>query len=353
MKPISAKGLIGILGRIGEPASRVESWLGNFLLAGWIRLTWRLKGSRRALGEIEILDYPSLEEYANPGLSKKRNQALVAARQALSRLEHPVAIEAFRLLGFMKEGSEWTPDFIHALSEVALHASRGDVLAERVFSARFLGNSKALASYRSRLEKLVGPLESLGIREGAPLVLVGGKGVIRLKDAEFDLTRVGPFIGFSRETMLSCTGISFPQAGLLAVENLTVFEGCCLGEVQGADNVTLVWTAGYPGRGVQAVVVQAQKSAAPVKVWADIDLDGIRIARLIASWAPEQFGTFRMSPEDLMKAPSTRPLLIRSLNAIRADLREHPTAPLAETLKMLADRSVWVEQEVFLGPMRH
>jgi hypothetical protein len=200
------------------------------------------------------------------------------------------------------------------------------------------------------LERLVGPLESLGIREGAPLVLVGGKGIIRLKDGEVDLARVGPFIGLSRETVLSCTSISFPRGGLLAVENLTAFEGCCLGEVPRTDDALFVWTAGYPGRGVRAVLVQARKSAAAVRVWADLDLDGIRIARLIRSWSPEYFAPFRMAPEDFMNAPSMRPLSSRSLAAIHADLKEHPSEPLAETLRILADRRSWVEQEVFLGP---
>jgi hypothetical protein len=349
---ISAKGLFGTLRRAGEPASRVEAWLVHFLRAGWVRLTWRLQGTRRTLLEIETLDGSGLEEYARPGHARNRKQALAEARQALSGADHPVVFEAHRLLALPDETSKWTPEFIHALSEVALHASRGDVLAERVFSARFLGNSKVLASYRSRLEKLVGPLESLGIREGAPLVLVGGKGVVRLEKVELDLACIDPFMGLSRETMLSCVDISFPNDGLLAVENLAAFESCCLGEVPGTGDVLLVWTAGYPGRGVQAVVNHAKRKRATVRVWADIDLDGVRIARLIGSWSPERFGTFRMSAEDVMKAPSVQSLSLRSLAAIQAELKERPSAILADTLRILADRNSWVEQEVFLGPTR-
>jgi hypothetical protein len=162
--------------------------------------------------------------------------------------------------------------------------------------------------------------------------------------------RVGPFIGLSRETVLSCTGISFPSGGLLAVENLTAFEGCCLGEVPGTDDAMFVWTAGYPGRGVRAVVDHAKLAGTQIRVWADIDLDGVRIARLIGSWAPEIFVPFQMAPEDFLKAPSRRPLSPRSLAAIDSDLKERPVAPLAETLRILAERRSWVEQEVFLGP---
>ena len=41
-------------------------------------------------------------------------------------------------------------------------------MAERVFSVRYLGDSKALGRVRGRIESLLGPLERFGIRDADP-----------------------------------------------------------------------------------------------------------------------------------------------------------------------------------------
>ncbi|HEY4589857.1 MAG TPA: DUF2399 domain-containing protein, partial [Thermoanaerobaculia bacterium] len=97
------------------------------------------------------------------------------------------------------------------------------------------------------------------------------------------------------------------------------------------------------------LVELAGRAGAPLRVWADLDLDGVRIARLIASWATAEASFHRMSPEDLRNAPRHHELTARSLAAIRRDLEERPGAPLADTLRAMLDAGWWVEQEAFLG----
>jgi hypothetical protein len=84
-------------------------------------------------------------------------------------------------------------------------------------------------------------------------------------------------------------------------------------------------------------------------VWADLDLDGVRIARLVVSWAPAVASPWRMGRGDLDGAPSSRPLIPRAIAAIRRDLEERPRALLADTLQALLETRRWVEQEAFLG----
>ncbi len=344
---VGARGLLGRLAASGTPASAVELALEDFLRRGWVELRWRRRGTRRELLRVRVLDPEALEEATRPGLRESRRAAHREALELLSRVEHPIAAEARRILASEAPSD---PGFIRALAAVAVHAASGEILSERVFSARHLGDSKALGRHRRRLERLLGPLDALGIREGAALTLAGGRGILLLRSgARVDLETLRPFAGFSRETLLSLDALRCPPAGLLVVENLTAFEACCRGEVGDLSESLAVWSAGYPGRGVRAFVEAADRAGAPVRVWADLDLDGVRIARLVASWTHGAFSAYRMSPDEVARARARRPLTAAAEAGIRRDLERHPDALLAETLKALLVERVWVEQEALLG----
>jgi hypothetical protein len=111
----------------------------------------------------------------------------------------------------------------------------------------------------------------------------------------------------------------------------------------------VVWSAGYPGRGVRRLVEEGARTGARVRVWGDLDLDGVRIARHLAAFAGPGFEAWRMAPADLRAAPCRLPLSPRAAAAIRADLARQPTAPLAGTLRALLEMGGWAEQEGLLG----
>lgn len=343
-----ARGLVGALATRGVPASLVEEWLQRFLRSGWVSLTWRVHGTRRTLASVHARDPDAVAEFVRPGERARRQAALEDARSAVAALSHPVGREVARLLAAETAGA-YPPLLIRALAQVALHAESGEVLSARVFSARHLGDSKALSRLRPRLERLLGRLDTLGIREGAAIALVGGQGRIRAGGQTLDLTSLRPFVGLARETLQAVERIEFPRGGVFVVENLVPFEACCRGEVEAARDALVVWAAGYPGRAVRAVVERAARDGVRVRTWADLDLDGVRIARLVASWCPAPFEAYRMSPEDAVAAPAVRPLSARSGAAIRVELAERPSAPLADTLRALLSAEIWVEQEAFLG----
>jgi hypothetical protein len=151
------------------------------------------------------------------------------------------------------------------------------------------------------------------------------------------------------ESLAAGVEIDPPPGGLVAVENFTVFEACCRGEVEGVKDAMVVWTAGYPGRAVRALVQAASRTGTAIRVWADLDLDGVRIVRLVAGWIPGAIQPFGMLPEQVVTAPVRRPLTARAASAIRADLAARPTAMLADTLRALLAHACWVEQEAVLG----
>lgn len=348
---VSAPGLLSSLARRGVPGSLAEEWLDHYLRAGWIDGRWLVGRGGNRLDTVILRDCEALQEIANPGAEARRRMALAAARQRIAPLTHPKAREIAALLSG-EDADAFAPEVVNALAAVAVHVEVTDLdepLAERVFSSRYLGDSKALASVRGRLERLVGPLGEVGIREGGAVTLLGGRGSLRLPAVRLDLEVFAPFAGFARETLEAAEEIVFPSSGLLVVENLAVFEACCRGELPDTGDRLILWSAGYPGRGVRRVVQQAGAAGFPVRVWADLDLDGVRIARLVASWAPAVTSPWRMSRGDLAAAPSSRPLIPRAITAIRRDLEERPQGLLADTLQALLETRRWVEQEAFLG----
>jgi len=268
------------------PASLLEDELEHFLRAGWIALTWKLVGTKRVLERVRVCNREALEEFAHPGLATERRAALETARESVRRLTHPVAADVARLLA-QPEARKWDPPLLNALAAVARHAETGDQLAERVFSTHYLGSSKAFAQIRPSVERILGQsVETLGLREGAAATFVGGHGRLRIEGQEIDLAALYPFVGFARETLTANIALELPTGGLLLVENFTVFDACCRGEVAGTDCAMVVWTAGYPGRGVRSLVAHAADLGARIRIWADLDLDGVRISRLVRSWVP-------------------------------------------------------------------
>jgi hypothetical protein len=342
---LPARGLLSALAARGVTASAAEPWLEQLMRSGLVRLSWSLS-ARRELRAVTFLDPTGLEERARPGERAARAAAVASAQGLLEGLEHPVAAEVRRVLS--DEGDTIAPDLARALGAVARHAVDGDVLAERVFSARHLGSSKALSRLRDAIEQRLGPLEALGIRDGASLTLVGGAGRLLLGGGTvLELAATPPFLGLSRETAAAVTHVELPARGLVAVENLTVFDACCRGEVADLAGAMFVWTAGYPGRGVRAVVEAAARAGATVTAWCDLDLAGVRIARIVAGWARD-VRFYGMAAEDLRSAPRTIALTDRARRAVEQELERGREDSLTETLTALKTGRVWAEQEVFL-----
>lgn len=350
-REVRVRGLPGGLSGPGIGSSLLEQHLDGFLQAGWIGLVWEISGTRRRLRRIRLRDPEALDECAYPGRRAARRAALKEARAAVASLSHPIATEIARLLG-EAAADAWGPRLVRALAAVAAHAETGDVLASRVFAARYLGDSKALGVLRQRLERLLGPLDALGIRDGASATFIGGSGCVRTAGVRLDLTSLRPFVGLAAETVIGDIEIEPPSGGVAVVENFAVFEACCRDEVPGLKDTLVIWTGGYPGRAVKAVIQAASRTSPVMRIWADLDLDGVRIVRLVADWLSGAIELFGMSPEYVAAAPARRPLSVRSAAAIRADLAARPAAPLSDTLRALLAYDCWVEQEAFLGAAR-
>jgi hypothetical protein len=232
-----------------------------------------------------------------------------------------------------------------ALAGLARLIEDGEVLPERLFSVKYLGHSKALRNIRRRLETLAGPLNRLGIRDSGQIVMIGGKGSLNLNGVMLDLSRF-QYLGLALEDALQIQSIDFPGGGLLVVENLTPFH-TCLGPFADKRHLMVLWAAGFPGRGVRSIIRRAAQSDVPVRIWCDLDLGGVRIARIVAHEAPNA-RTMLMDPETIRTATVTQRIEPELLTAMRRDLTLHPEDLLSESLRSLLETGAWIEQETLI-----
>lgn len=349
---VSAQGVLSALERRRMIRFRAEQALEALMRTGWISLLYRVDGARRHLERLLIADRVALFEFAYPGLRDAYAKAVRQAKKKLEEISHPVAQHVLALLESSTPERD-RPELLSALAAVAQQAATGETLSLRAFSSFYLGDSKRIFAHRGTIERLLGGrLEEFGIREGEALTCVGGRGRLYIDSTVLDLATTGPFIGLSRAALLRLSRVDFPRGGLLVVENVEAFEACCNGEITDAVESLLLWSRGNLGRGARAVVEAAARDGVPVRAWADLDWYGVQIARQVYAIAPRRFRPCRMAPSDYAQVPKVGRLTEVEARLIRRDIDQNPDAPLADTLRAIAEMGQRAEQEAFLVSAR-
>jgi hypothetical protein len=311
-----------------------------------IRLVYKNRSGSLHLDAVRVLDAANLEEFARPGAADRRASVLDEARKGTSHIRRPEALALTEILRG-DAASRMDERLVRALAGLIRLVEGGAVRSARAFSAEVLGDSKAIASLRPRLERLVGPLERLGVRDMDAMVVFGGAGVLDLPRGTVDLGR-SQFMGLAASDVERLSRIQAPPGGLLIVENLAPFQACAA-RVHGHSPLLLLWSAGFPGPALVHLVRQVASQGLPVRVWCDLDLGGIRIARVLQRAAPETWTTVLMDPQTVESASGGRPLSKVQRADIERDLELNPDAPLTGTLAALLARDVWIEQETLMG----
>lgn len=339
-----AEGLVRRLGGI-QAECNVERLAG----AAPLRLIYRFSSGVLRLHAIRVLDRAPLEEIARPGVLARRMTVLAEARSTVRELANP---EAASIREILKADGAANLDerVIKSLASLACLLESADALPSRAFSARVLGNSKSLSSIRQRLERLVGPLERLGLRDWGGLVIMGGAGTLHFENTDLRLESLR-CVGVSSDDVLTLRELKLPSGGVLVVENLTPFHAC-LEHLGGKSSILLLWSGGFPNRGVRKVLAEAAQQQAPIRVWCDLDLGGVRIARLIEGITAGRATPVLMNPETVHESSICCPLSMENMAHIRRDLEQHPNAILADTLQAILNKRAWVEQESLLHKVR-
>jgi hypothetical protein len=310
-----------------------------------IRLVYHRRGGNLHLHELLLLNARSLTELARPGAEAKRREALETARRETAALVHPEA-QAIAEHLTVEEATAMDMRVIRSLAALARLVESGESRPARVFATEVLGHSKALVPIRSRLERIVGPLDRLGIRDTVSHVLVGGAGRLRLPGGELDVGRFRS-IGLADRDVFGIVDAQFPAGGIFIVENLTPFQAC-LDHMAGRSNFLFVWSAGFPGRAVSHLVRQATLSGAPIRVWCDLDLGGVRIARVVLRDSDSIAEPVLMDVAIVREAQTAIPLTPDQIVQIESDIVQHPAEALANTLRAILTRGTWIEQETLI-----
>ena len=171
------QGLYGALGKKRLTQSQIDEELEILMRAGYIRIRYSYSGPSNHIVGTHILDEDGLKEFIDPGLESERNKEIQNVEKILSKLKNPIADDVSSLI-HSKAVDSFSPELIRVLSSIAQHFETGDVLAERVFSARYLGDSKTLNRNRGRIAQLLGPISDLRLREMSALTFLGGQGTI-------------------------------------------------------------------------------------------------------------------------------------------------------------------------------
>jgi hypothetical protein len=329
--------------RLGGAAA--DSLLERLCAFGFLRLVYVPKHGTVHLHELRILNSAAIHDFGHPGDAERRSIAVQAARDSVANLVHPSAVEIREILA-SDNALTLDPRVLTSLAGLAKLVETGDALPHRVFSAITLKDSKAFMQVRRRVEQLVGPVERLGVRESGAMVMFGGRGVIELSNTKID---VGSFRSIAMSTTdverLRC--LHLPEGGVLVIENLTPFEAC-LENAKSLAPMLLVWSGGFPNRGVVRILAQAARQRARIRMWCDLDLGGVRIARSIHRITSGIAEPVLMDADTVRLASVGCPLSSEARRIMGRDLTLHPHDSLVDTLRSLLQRGEWIEQETLL-----
>nr|WP_242470757.1 Wadjet anti-phage system protein JetD domain-containing protein [Thiocystis violacea] len=276
----------------------IHAALANAEAAGCIGLEWGRGAAAQDLLRLRLCDADRLADWL--GVPRARESVtrisgalgpLLAEAPAWLRDAYGMAVakwclgqSAFRIEAADRDGAL-------ALFKTALAVAeeRHLGLDLRRFSARLLGDSKAVERLSGRLAELLrhNPqwqdltenrdlFRVIGLEKFPPPLLIKGPLALRIEERRLDITGLTPYVGLSPDAIQS-----LEPAGavpyLLCIENLASFQHHAR-EIQ--DRALLLYTAGFPGPDLIRVIQLLDctlPAHCPFLHWGDRDIGGLRI----------------------------------------------------------------------------
>lgn len=280
----------------------------------------------------------ALAEVARPGYAARRKQVLEEARKLL---QEPTTQTAAALAALDGVARAWPEEAIRVLAIVAARLPAKPIPINQA-SAQWLGDSKVLRRHVDRIETVLGPLEEQGLLHNEHLVLLGGRGIAYLGSQQLSITTWGPIVALTRSRALQLSRLEAPD--IVFTENRAVFDAASLSQLHGLNQSLIVFTGGTPGPAVRHMAGIATDQ---IRVWCDMDAEGIRFYRLIHAASNGRATPLKMSVADFDQAQVRKPL--DKANKRAALARELAAGgPLQDVLERIQATQTWVEQEVQL-----
>lgn len=281
----------------------IHAALANAEAVGGVRLEWGRGAAAQDLKRLRLSDADRLADWL--GVPRVRDSA-ARMREALAPLlaEAPAWLRA----GYEAAAAKWQlgqsafrievtdTDGARALFQTALAVAEGRHrdLDLRRFSARLLGDSKAVERQSGRLAELLrhNPewhdldenrdlFRVIGLEKFPPPLLVRGPLVLQVEGRSLDISGLTPYVGLSPDAIESLEPTD-PIPYLLCIENLASFQHHAR-EIQ--DGALVLYTAGFPGPDLIRVIQLMDRvlpAECPFLHWGDRDVGGLRIFAQLA-----------------------------------------------------------------------
>jgi hypothetical protein len=280
-----------------EAKEELHAFLRNAEHFGCIALTWGRFTKSHLLERITLLDGPQLAKFLElPLASVQADTAGKVLRSELSGDQPWIGALLDEILGLWHIGKpalglrveqvQETRELLRALEAVCAGKQEGCDM--RTFSARYVGDSKAVERMQSRFARIwqrqfdgddLEPdelYESLGISKFPHPLLFKGPITIISSGEPFNCSKAHPYIGFPPQAVEQ---LAFPEAPsyVLTIENFASFNRY-VAEV--SDNGLIIYTGGFPSPS-KAKLFKMLDTELPEHVefyhWGDVDLGGLRI----------------------------------------------------------------------------
>lgn len=303
-----------------DEKDQLHDCLRNAEQDGCVSLVWGKYNDSHSLRKIWLTDGEALARFLNIPLA--RNIATEAEQIILKQLPEikPWAQDLLNRIvdQWKKDKSAYriSPGEVDEVivlikSLNAVRENRQENLDLRTFSAKFLGDSKAMERMRDRFAKawneefktgLDGQelYEYLGLIKFPPALFIKGPINVRVGQCWLAVDQVPSYLGIVPDTIEEIELTEVPDY-VLTIENLSSFNRHCR-EIQ--DNGIVIYTAGFLGpTTVPFLKLMDEKTekSIPFYHWGDIDIGGMKITRHIQSLLKKKIKLHLMSAEILKK----------------------------------------------------
>jgi len=299
-----------------DEKDQLHACLINAEKAGCISLVWGKYPDSHLLQKIWLTDGESLARFL--GIPLARDIAKEAQSKILERFPQN---ESWIVDLVSQICTQWETDrsaynivpgdidevitLIRALK--AVRKGEHQELDLRTFSAKTLGDSKAMERIRDRFarvwnEKFNSGLdskelyESLGLTKFPPALFLKGPLEVRIGDCWLDIAKFPPYLGVVPDSIDEIRLTNSPDY-VLTVENLASFNRHCR-EIN--DNGITIFSSGFLGTATTAFLKRLDAKAElslSFFHWGDIDEGGLRISRYIQSLLGRKLNLHLMTDE--------------------------------------------------------
>jgi len=292
----SAKTYFDVSDLSGRDA--IHAYLANAQMAGGLTLEWGTGAAKQDLKRLRISDADRLAQWLGvprSGDNARRIDArlgpMLANAPAWLQEAYTYALKQWRMghLAFRIPATDISSATHLFQTALAVSAGEQTALDLRRFSARLLGDSKAVERLLGKLAELLrqntewsqiednGELfRLLGLEKFPPPLFIKGPLLINYGETHWDISELRPFVGLSPDEVRNLDHTR-PVPYLLTIENLASFQRH-VREIE--DGGIVIYTAGFPAPALIRVLQRLDKhlpSDCSFFHWGDRDIGGLRI----------------------------------------------------------------------------